>query len=340
MLLGCTETLHVGQKAEMQGGSGGTVDPSDAAMAAGGTGGVKEMRCERGERLPFQRGQAVLLVLLQRSTSMLTPFDGQTRLGASQRALLAATERLRAAVGLIDFPAINTECEARLVVPPGDVGREGTLERAFRCELPFQINRCFETIDGKPTGDALDEAEKLFRSFGETTIERRVLLITDGDPTCDPTSMDICARAVTEASALMALHRAKTQVVGVGGDSERSTCLGQIALAGGTAVATGAGFPVARNTEELESAIKKSLEEIDQETCTLKITVPFTDPATLDVTIQGRSVRYDPTGQQGWSVENDGRLRFVGEECRRLRDARDVAIYRCCTPESSCAKQF
>jgi len=330
-MFACTETLQVGHMSGPLDDAGGAAGTANGTMASGGMGGSTAQQCERGERLPFQRGQAMLLVLLQRSSSMLTPFDGETRLSAARGALLQATERLRTLVGLIDFPAINTECSARLVVPPGDVGREGTLRRAFRCELPSQINRCFETVDSIPTGDALDEAKDFFHSFAEFPIERRLLLIADGDPTCDATRTDVCSRAVSEASALLTLHSAKTQIVGVGSDSAGATCLGQIALAGGTATASGAGFPVARNAGELNAAIKKAIDEIEEETCTLKINVPFVDPASLDVTIEGRSVRHDPSGMQGWSVENDGRLRFVGDDCRRLRDARsqDVAVYRC-----------
>jgi hypothetical protein len=339
-LIGCTETLRVGDHAgSSQGGSGAQAGQSDASARNGGQGGEPRNRCERRERLSFQRGQAMLLILLQRSTSMLSPFDGETRLGAAHRAVLAATVGVHAAIGLVDFPAITTDCDARLLVPPGDVGREGTLQRAFRCELPFQYNRCFETSEMVPTAEALDEAERFFRSFMDGSIERRVLLITDGDPTCDRESNNPCARAIAETSALMALHHAKTQIIGVSGAAERTTCLGQIALAGGTATLDGVGFPVAHSSNELQSTVRRLIEELDQETCTLKVNAGFTDPATLDVTIQGRSVRYDPTGRVGWNVENDGRLRFVGEDCRNLRDARpqEVSVYRCCSGEDACS---
>ncbi|MDZ4693739.1 MAG: vWA domain-containing protein [Deltaproteobacteria bacterium] len=341
-LIGCTETLRVGDRnGASQGGSGGQTEEPDASAHDGGhSGGGPKNRCEYRERLSFQRGQAMLLVLLQRSTSMLSPFDGETRLGAAHRALLAATVGVHAAIGLVDFPAINTDCGARLLVPPVDLAREGTLQRAFRCDLPFQYNRCFETSDMVPTAEALDEVERFFRSFIDGSIERRVLLITDGDPTCDRESNDPCARAIAKTSALMALHHAKTQLIGIGGAAERTTCLGQIALAGGTATPDGVGFPVAHNFSELQSTVKRQIEELDEKTCTLKVNAGFTDPATLDVTIQGRSVRYDPTGRVGWNVENDGLLRFVGEDCRHLRDARtqDVSVYRCCSAEDACSR--
>lgn len=189
-------------------------------------------------------GPTTVLVVFDKSGSMAVGWsDGETRWTAANKALIAALEPARAqlTIGAILFP----QPDGCLVAELAD-----STQFAFAPGAQF-IDRWKQTIErdgvsgSTPLERSLRAADTAIAQVGALDQTFLVLLITDGEPTCNDD--------VEAIEALPAAWRArgiKTHVMGLPGSEGAAQLLDRIAKAGGSERHQSIGSP-----GELETAV-------------------------------------------------------------------------------------
>ncbi len=179
-------------------------------------------------------GDLTMLLVFDKSSSMLFDWDGKTRWQVANESLRAALDGIldELTIGVIRFPL-----EADCFVPEFDSGQqiEFTSGRNF-VNLWQQMPHKLESL-GTPLGAALAAAERaivLAESEGRLDSGRfRVVLVTDGEPNCGYT-IDL----MTQIVAGWYQRGIETLVIGLPGTGNALTTLDALALAGGTGQVT------------------------------------------------------------------------------------------------------
>lgn len=228
-------------------GSGGAeglpIDRSRASDPAGGEGGVRV-------DLELGKGDLTLLVIFDKSGSMAEDWDKRTKWQVANEALLKATEGVvdNLTLGAIFFPQPGG-CEvARL-----DSGSQ----------FNFMTGRSFVSTWQETAGSRMPEGstplELAFR-VADMAIERgcqlgllddrfRVVVVTDGEPTCSDDTT-----AILDLTAEWHRVGVETWVMGLPGSGSASALLDAIAAAGGTERAQSLGTPSALDRGLAEAA--------------------------------------------------------------------------------------
>jgi hypothetical protein len=202
---------------------------------------------DAGSALPTNggTGDLTLLLVFDKSSSMLFDWNGQTRWQVANESLRGALDGILdvLTIGVIRFP-LETQCG----VPEFDSG----------LQIDFTSGREFVTIWqslehrleslGTPLGTALNVADRAIataREEGRLTQRFRVLLVTDGEPNCSE-NLD----AMTHLLVSWYEQNVETMVIGLPGSDAAAHILDSLAAAGGTGIAT-----MTATREELGTAL-------------------------------------------------------------------------------------
>jgi len=217
------------------GGEGGDAAAGDAALAgaqsAGGVG---------GDELGLGQGDLTMLVVFDKSGSMDTAWDERTKWQVANEALMKAIDGVidNLTLGAIFFPQPAGGCE---VVP-----LDNELQIGFRTGRDFrsywQETQASRVPDGStPLERSLQMADLAIEQgcqLGLLNDRFRVVLVTDGEPTC---SDDLTA--IVELVADWNRAGVETWVMGLPGSDPAKTLLDAIALAGSTGESQSLGTP-------------------------------------------------------------------------------------------------
>lgn len=178
-------------------------------------------------------GDLTVLLVFDKSSSMLFEWDGVTRWQVANESLRSALDGILdvLTIGVIRFP-LETQCG----VPEFDSGQQidFTSGRSF-VETWQAMEHRLESL-GTPLGAALDVADRaIVQAHDEGRLEGRfrVLLVTDGEPNCGE-HLD----TMTERVASWYAMGVSTMVIGLPGSELAEQTLGALAEAGGTGAVT------------------------------------------------------------------------------------------------------
>jgi len=315
------------------GGLAGTTGTA-GGISIGGNGGTGGERTCGLQNFDVERKPAEILLLLDRSKSMIedTTSDGVTlKWNAVIPALKQVIMDTNQAVswGLKVFPeGEGSECIAgsvtsNVVVPVAPMNAGAVVSA---------IDATMALGNGTPTGDAVTAAFNYLKNLPSTN-PKYILLATDGAPSCAGTTKDsstartfAVSQVMTAASATPPIY---TFVVGVAtNSSSESMTLNQLADAGGrprNALLT--HFYLGNTQAELTAAVASITGQAA--TCTFPLNPPppvMNDPNKLGVYFPTpgnpmTKVPYDASMMNGWAYtdSNDTAVQVYGTWCDMIK---------------------
>jgi len=223
------------QNAAGAGGEGGDTATSDAAAAgaeaAGGTG---------GDEIPLGQGDLTLLVVFDKSGSMDELWDERTKWQVANEGLMKAIDPVidNLTLGTIFFPQPAGGCEVVPLSDPQQLGfRTGREFRSYWQETQTQRGPDGST----PLERSLKMADLAIEEgchLGLLNDRFRVVVVTDGEPTCGD---DLTA--MVELVADWNRAGVETWVMGLPGSDGAKKLLDAVALAGSTGESQSLGTP-------------------------------------------------------------------------------------------------
>jgi hypothetical protein len=217
---------------EAAGGEGGSAGASDSATAgADAASGTEAAGGAAADGIELGQGDLTLLVVFDKSGSMDGLWDERTKWQVANESLMKAIDPVidNLTLGTIFFPQPAGGCD---VVPLSDEQQIG-----FRTGRDFRSYWQETQAERKPDGSTpLERSLKMADlaieegcHLGLLNDRFRVVLVTDGEPTCgdDPT-------AIVELVADWNRAGVETWVMGLPGSDPAKTLLDAIALAGST----------------------------------------------------------------------------------------------------------
>jgi hypothetical protein len=264
-----------------------------------------------------------VLIVLDRSGSMLDEIDGRTKweiaLEAIAAVLAARGDGIR--FGLMVYPGLDQSCDSGMDCGDGMFAiepAEGTAD-AINGFLAGASTCSF----GTPTAEALTQVID-YAPLADTTRGNYVLLITDGQSTCeDP--LPIATMLAAESPPV------QTFVVGFG-DGVDPDELNGLATNGGTAIA---GGPPSYYQADDAAALSSALSAIAGSvlSCSYTLTDEPSDVSQLYVYGNDMPIERDTSHASGWDYDvQAGQLTFYGATCDALLDGTiaDLAVaYGC-----------
>jgi hypothetical protein len=248
----------------------------------------------------------------------------------SKQAIESITRQFQAVVafGLEIFPGEATEVDPiQLLLGGAMCGRGIKLDVPIALHNAAAISTALAGVTPTghtPTGEALRAALKTLGDRRPAVGRKAgyVLLVTDGDPTCDPTAVlnggyDATAREAAKA-AVRALEEKNipTYVLGYEIDPMFQPFMHELAGLGGT----GSYHPV-ENAEQLADALRKISEGVIG--CSFELETEPSDAIDLRVVLDGSDVGSD--AQDGWSVAGTT-VTLHGSACAKLKDGAAHAL--------------
>jgi hypothetical protein len=309
-------------------------------------GGGPDRICGETHPLTFTRRDADVLLLFDRSESMITEFAGSSSRYAVVSDLLGQMvdvyqDKLR--FGFQQFPEV-APCPAGYApgccAGPPSVGIALGNAPAVRAALTAAAPPGGST----PTALAFHRARAYFAGLDDGITDRYILLATDGRPSCNAAGRlaeaDVvdadgnriagaCFDALTEVDALVATG-VKVIVLGVGSALQDDPgglpgCLEEIARRG---LGPGLAVPEERpwffsgtDPDRLEVALQQIFGGTIRPSCLLELDEKPADTTQVAVFLDGHEV---PRNRNyGWDYDADSadaptRIRFFGDYCRRI----------------------
>jgi hypothetical protein len=300
--------------------------------------------CGESRMIPFQRRQADVLLVFDRSDSMSTEFSSGTRYSVTAGILadLVDVYQDKLRFGFQPFPDQHA-CPAGHA--PGCCASGPTVGVALSAGTAIRAAIAAAEPPGgsTPTAEALRRAREYFATLDDGVPDRYVLLSTDGQPSCDGAGRlgeaDVlgdagtpvagaCHDALAEVDRLVAAG-IQVVVLGVGSTlpddpGGPAGCLEEIARRGrGPMMAPPEDRPwyfPATNPEKLEVALQAIFGGVIQPSCGLVLDVAPPDPGQVTVLLDGHQVPHNRN--YGWDYEtpDDTRqIHFYGEYCTRIQ---------------------
>jgi von Willebrand factor type A domain len=252
-----------------------------------------------------------MLIVLDRSLSMQLNQRWQPSTDAV-KSVTRDFERLLA-FGLTMFPGGEGCGTGMLDVPPAALNA-APIAGALDATRPQGMT---------PTGPALDFAAQVLGDRNPQLDQRAgkpgyVLLVTDGEPSCQP--IPGLADEAQRSAAVAAVQRLRalnipTYVVGYQIDPNFQPLMNQLAMEGGTD-----HYYAAESGADITSAFRTITRDVV--TCTFALT-EAADPSRVDVIIDGKSVDLDPAN--GWVIEGNT-VTLVGAACDTIKDGTAHAL--------------
>jgi hypothetical protein len=335
-------------------------NPGDPQTGPGTDGGVVEFdggfsdKCGVQDFMLAKGLPPEVMIVLDRSGSMSTDFDGGTRWSKIGDAVKSVVAGLTGMIGwgLTVFPTDN------------DCGTSSTVAVAIDVMSAAAIAM---KIDGNspggntPTADAIKKAAD-YMAARTTPNPKYLLLATDGEPNCGAitstctcvigspdasgqccigsTCFGACLMVPTDDGAPKAIQAATdaatagihTFVIGVASDSGDSDTLNKLAVAGGEARSGSEKFYPVTSGMDLVTAVNSIASQIIS--CSFALSSP--PPSDLDlveVDLSSVMVPRDPTHMNGWDFgPGNMSIQFFGAACTSLQTATGSAvqaIYHC-----------
>jgi hypothetical protein len=266
-----------------------------------------------GETFDLAPASAELLMLADRSDSMLQIVDGQT---SAWEALVGAFDAVLPRIddgfhmGLLAFPSLSGE----------SCGVAGTPNVPVQQPSASQINGQLASMDpgsgGTPMYGALDSARQHLSSMPAGDRPRFLVLATDGLPGCSTT-----AEVVGLLETIRSDLGVETFVLGIaeGGyfheDQDFRDNLNRLAVAGGRPRSADAKYYPMELPREFESALVGVTASASE--CEYELDVPPADPSALDVRFDDNPVSRGSSN--GWTLEGAATLRLHGSACAQLQ---------------------
>jgi hypothetical protein len=272
-----------------------------------------------------------MLIVLDRSESM----NIFGRWQPSQNAVRTITtefERLLA-FGLVMFPGPNAPGPDAILgaLLGGPVNCSG----GERLDVPIKVMNAApinQTVgDARPMGLTPTSAglEVALRTLGnrsaqlDTSVKPGyVLLVTDGQPSCDPIAAASGAPdPAQEQAALMAVNALKaanipTYVIGYQIDAAFQPFMNQLAMAGGTK-----NYHPAEGAEQIVQAFREITKDVVK--CSFELSMVPPDPKYVRVTIDKQTVQLNSA--DGWVI-NGKTVTLQGGACATLKDGKGHAL--------------
>lgn len=193
-------------------------------------------------------------IILDRSGSMSASMPvGGTRWNVAKEAVKAVLSKYngKLPIGMSIFP--SSSCDSRLITEPV-YGSQAAIEAAIASLMP---------TGSTPSGTAVRDAQAL-GALNDPKRAQYIILITDGGPGCSG-EPDSCAGTVGEITkARMKSPSISTFVVGFGGGlaASESSCLTQMAAAGGKPTSSAEKYYKADTADELNRALAEILKVV------------------------------------------------------------------------------
>jgi hypothetical protein len=242
---------------------------------------------------------------------------GSSRLHGVQHLLETVIRKYRAVYfGYVEFPVAEcpagTCCASRVITP----GKEslGSIQRRWSCE--FEPATCSSTTKDSPVAEALIAARRDFDNGGNDFDTRHVFLMTDGEPACSASMPDDqCARSSVEAVRLNTDSDVDLTVFALSEALQTSGCLADLAARGGTTAPL-----IAPTNEMLRDQVEAALQLLSKDACSFRLNSSLGAGEYLDVYLNGKQVKRDPTRTDGWEFADGAptKVNFYGSWCTLL----------------------
>ena len=254
---------------------------------------------------------ANVLIVLDRSGSMNQSIGGGA--GTKWQVALAAIDQFvsafgdQARFGIMLYPGYNLSCSEGMSCSTGAV---------FVDPGPMTAQAIIDVLDeaqtcsfGTPTAETLESLLE-YPGLEDQGRDNYVLLITDGDSTCEDPVPVVGALRVSNPEV-------KTYVLGFGG-AVNPVELAAMAEAGGTALPGEPAYYQADDAASLEAALTSI--GGDFLSCAYVLSKPLPDPDQLYVLFDGIHVPRDPGHANGWDYDANGNtVTFYGASCDALQ---------------------
>lgn len=280
--------------------------------------------CE-GEAYQAENVPPNVLIVLDRSSSMNDNIGGGTKwevaIQAIEDVLASHGDRIR--FGLALYPGTNQSCSAGANCAAGAVFVDcGTSTATDINDFLADAHTC---SFGTPTAEMLTSLLD-YEGLQDTTRQNFILLVTDGQSTCDD--------PIPAVTALRALTP-EVQTFAVGfGQSVDPNELNGIAQEGGTAIPNGPPYYyVADDAASLTAAFATIAGSVLS--CTYTLSAVPEDLADLYVYQDQTEILRDTTQTNGWDYDaNTNQLTFYGPACEAMQSGQvsDLAIVYGCPP--------
>jgi hypothetical protein len=266
-----------------------------------------------------------MLIVLDRSGTMILPIAGGTRWSVMKAALKALVHARDGNIrfGLSVFPTDNA-----CTVDPG-----ARVPIALNNEIP--ISNYLDSVGpngSTPAHFALQEALAYYQSITPNPAGRYVLFATDGAPNCggDPPTDEVSTDAETVA-AVTALANAgvHTFVLGYGGLLTLLSGLLESAAQAGLEPRPGGppSFYQATNAAELTAALDLIAGGIIPPSCSYQLQSQPPVPNDVTVSLNGVPVPRSSTHTNGWDYyPNQSTITFYGTFCQALMDGAVTSV--------------
>ncbi len=296
-----------------------------------------------------------VMIVLDRSASMTTDFDGGTRWTKITAAVKQVVTSLQGQIGwgLTVFPH-DSDCGTSASVDAQIASMNAT---AIGAKISSY------TPDGNtPTADAIDKAAAYMASRTSAN-PKYLLLSTDGEPNCGaignqcvclfggtPDAQGQChsgaistgacvnvptddgaakAEAALSAAAAKGIH---TFVIGVAADSSDASELDKLATSGAEPRAGSLKYYAVGSEADLVTSVNTIASQIIS--CSFGVTsTPPTDTTLVTIKVNGSALAQDTTHVNGWDFSsNQTSLVFYGAACQTLQansNSTVQAIYAC-----------
>jgi hypothetical protein len=266
-----------------------------------------------------------VIIALDRSFSMFQHKAGKSWWVWVKQALLDYMRNNDGAVefGYEEFPGRqncdpSTGCCASRVLVQPYLNSHGQIEHEWRCDSPG----CYETTLESPSGDALGRIRSFYDVQRDPAMDRFVLLITDGEPTCSA-NMDECNEVGRQAGRMFTLGGIKTMVLGLGEETKASHCLEDAAVMGQTRQPGAMDFPWVGDPAQLGEQLEKVMAPVEERTCRFILREEVKDRDKLVVMANFRPLQRDPMRKEGWEFDPGGgpEIQIFGSVCKKLKCA-------------------
>lgn len=274
----------------------------------------------------LERQESTVMVLVDRSDSMLEPMEGSLEGRSRWSVLTDALARVvpnvnqDARLGLSLFPSANA-CEvASAFEKPLPVLAPGR-----GSELMSMVHAAYPSGGKTPTFAALQLARDALLKVDGKLGARSVVLITDGVPNCGgnydpatcecvepaddgtcPSTLDCldAARPLEFVGRLYSEYGIPTYVIGLSakGDSPYYRLLEGMALAGGRPRGSRPFFFPGNSEEALEDVVAGAFRETTA--CLFQLPEPLAEETTIEVRVAGALIEAKAKGPVGWAWAN------------------------------------
>jgi uncharacterized protein YegL len=303
------------------GTTGGTSSPS-VPLAPGAITMVAPSLCST-QTIDAYGSTPDMMIVLDRSLSMTLYNRWQPSKNAVQT-ITSEFERL-VSFGLVMFPGMGSTNPLDLLLGTGGCAGGEKVDvpmKVLNAMAIAQATNGTQTMGLTPTGAGLGAALTALgdRKPGLDTMVKPgyVLLVTDGEPSCDPT---ISPDTIQQDAAIMAVKALKaanipTYVIGYQIDPMWQPLMNQLAMEGGTGM-----YHPAESSMQIIDTFRQITKDVVK--CSFELSMVPPNPKFVRVTIDKQTITLDAA--DGWVI-NGKTVTLQGGACATLKDGKGHAL--------------